>query len=190
MHACVSYEEYRYILLNFTGMSEQMKSNTEQIGTIKAEHAKITSDISDIKKIIGQSEERLTQHAKESNSRINELESKVQDISAHTNQQQHQLEEMQETMAETRAEVANIQSQQGNSGSKTSKTSHKDGLGLYIEQHKFPGEVKYNTRARRGGYQSTVFVPRSGPFHGEVCRTKHQAEEDAACQALRTLGRI
>ena len=74
--------------------------------------------------------------------------------------------------------------------SETSKTPHKDELDLYIEQHKFPGKVKYDTRARGGGYQSTVFVPKSGQFRGEVCRSERQAEEDAACQALRTLGRI
>ena len=91
------------ILLNFIGMatelksiaevSEQTKSNTEQIGTIKAEH-------------------------EEMNSKMNELESKVQDISAHASQQQGKLEEMQETVAETRADVANIQSQQSSSGSR------------------------------------------------------------------------
>ena len=80
------------ILLNFTGMSEQTKSNTEQIGTIKAKHEKM-------------------------NSRMNEIESKVQDNSAHVSQRQDQLEGMQETMAETRVDVANIQSQQSSSGS-------------------------------------------------------------------------
>ena len=74
--------------------------------------------------------------------------------------------------------------------SETSKTQHKDELDLYVEQHKFPGKVKYETRAHGGGYQSTVFVPKNGPFPGNVCRSKQQAEEDAACQALRKLGRI
>ena len=74
--------------------------------------------------------------------------------------------------------------------SETSKTPHKDELDLYIKQRKFPGKVKYDTRACGGGYQSTVFVPRSGRFCGEVCRSEQQAEENAACQALRTLGRI
>ena len=91
------------ILLNFIGMamevksiaevSEQTESNTEQIGTIKAKQ-------------------------EEMNSRINKLKNKVQDISAHASQQQGQLEEMQETVAETQADVANIQSQQSNSGSR------------------------------------------------------------------------
>ena len=81
------------ILLNFTGMSEQTKSNTEQIGTIKAKHEKM-------------------------NSRMNEIESKVQDNSVHASQRQDQLEEMQETMTETRVDVANIQSQQSSSGSR------------------------------------------------------------------------
>ena len=58
------------------------------------------------------------------------------------------------------------------------------------ELYKLRGKILYDTKSCKGGYQSTVFVPRSGSFHGGVCRSRERAKDDAAHQALQELDKL
>ena len=60
----------------------------------------------------------------------------------------------------------------------------------YLKQHKLGGKPSYDTKSCKGGYQSTVFVPRSGSFRGGVCRSRERAKDDAARHALQELGEL
>ena len=58
----------------------------------------------------------------------------------------------------------------------------------YLVRNKLGG--KTDTKSCKGGYQSTVFVSRSGAYPGRVCRSRERAEDDAACHALQELGEL
>ena len=72
-------------------------------------------------------------------------------------------------------------------GNTNCTVSSKQKLEERIKLNGHHAKVQYKTIELKHGFRSTAFATGMGYVHGDICRTKHKAEESAAEKALQKL---
>ena len=192
-------------------VEEQVAQHGRDLSIQKSEHAKMTGEMSAMKRKVEQIDKTVAQHGsalawlKQQNIKCRfEFTSKTSEDGSsrhrcsitYTKGGHPERADSEYYSTETEAEeqaarkIRHLQSLEvtvSRTDPETLKTPNVVQLEEYLKQHKLGGKVQYKPKSCKGGYQSTVFVPRRGPFHGGVCRSRERANDDAACQALQEM---